>query len=165
MPGKPTSEDLLNDDDVRRWFENLARGSTLTARERLRVLARLCRLMETTPTKIVEDVRDHRKSFEDSLMDFLGGQINAGRKPGYLGNYLKAVRSWLDHHGLAIQRRIKLGNMRATPTLTDSQLQLTSPSASEMPSISLLASQSVAGTSERCQGQSDAPATLGIQEL
>ncbi len=122
MTGKPTSEDLLKDDDVRRWSENLARGSALTARERLRVLARFCRLMETTPTKILEDVRDRRKSFEDSLMDFLGGQIDAGRKPGYLGNYLKAVRSWLDHHGLAIQRRIKLGNMRATPTLTDEQV-------------------------------------------
>ena len=79
-------------------------------------------MMETTPSKMVEDVRDHRKSFEDSLMDFLGSQINAGRKPGYLGNYLKAVRSWLDHHGLAIQRRIKLGNMRATPTLTNEQI-------------------------------------------
>ncbi len=122
MTGKPTSEDLLKDDDVRRWSENLARGSALTARERLRVLARFCRLMETTPAKIVEDVRDRGKSFEDSLMDFLGGQIDAGRKPGYLGNYLKAVRSWLDHHGLVIQRRIKLGNMRATPTLTDEQV-------------------------------------------
>ncbi len=91
--------------------------------------------METTPTKIVEDVRDRRKSFEDSLMDFLGGQINAGRKPGYLGNYLKAVRSWLDHHGLAIQRRIKLGNMRATPTLTDEQV----PTAEQLKNLLLAA--------------------------
>ncbi len=135
MTGKPTSEDLLKDDDVRRWFENLGRGSTLTARERLRVLARFCRLMETTPTKMVEDVRDHRKSFEDSLMDFLGSQIDAGRKPGYLGNYLKAVRSWLDYHGLTIQRRIKLGNMRATPTLTDEQI----PSGEQLKDLLLAA--------------------------
>ncbi len=91
--------------------------------------------METTPTKIVEDVRDRRKSFEDSLMDFLGSQIDAGRAPSYLENYLKAVRSWLDHHGLRLQRRIKLGNVRATPTLTDEQV----PTAEQLKDLLLAA--------------------------
>jgi len=40
--------DLLEDDDVRRWFENLARVSELTAVDRARVLHRYLKAHRTT---------------------------------------------------------------------------------------------------------------------
>ncbi len=116
------SQDLLVDDDVRRWYENLARASEQTAIERLRVLARYCRMRKTTPREIVVVARRRGNSFEDDLQDFLQEQRDAGRVPSYLANYLKTLRSWLDHHGLSLGRRINVGKTRATPTIQDEQV-------------------------------------------
>jgi hypothetical protein len=117
------SQGLLEDEDVRRWHENLKGGSEQTARERLRVLARLCRLLETTPAEIVSMVSGpDLKTLEDRLHDFFQEQRKAGRTASYLENYLKVLRSWLDHHGLALRRKFKLGNMRVTSTLMDEQV-------------------------------------------
>ncbi|MFQ5848728.1 MAG: hypothetical protein ACE5IQ_13790, partial [Candidatus Methylomirabilales bacterium] len=117
-----TAGNLIEDEDIRRWYENLARNSTLTAQVRLRVLARFCRKVGITPQEIVTAVKQRRKSFEDSLMDFLQAERDRGRAPSYLRNYLKAVRSWLDHHGLEIRRGIKVGKSTTTPTLNNEQI-------------------------------------------
>ena len=117
------SRDLLEEPDVRRWFENLRRGSAQTARERLRVLARLGRHLKTTPAELVAMAENgNGANLEDRLMDFLEGQLQAGRAASYLENYLKALRSWLEHHGLRLRRRVKLGNTRATPTLEEERI-------------------------------------------
>ncbi|MEE8199252.1 MAG: hypothetical protein V3R48_06020, partial [Thermoplasmata archaeon] len=109
MPRGTNSVQLLKDEDVRRWYENLARGSDQTARERLRVLARLCRLIETTPQEMLKS-QSVGNGFEDALMDFVEIQRKEGRAPGYLKNYVKAARSWMEYNGLPMRRRIKVGN-------------------------------------------------------
>lgn len=117
------SKDLLQNEDVKRWYENLARNSERTAIERLRILARFCRLVKTTPAEIAADMDgDNGKDFEDRFMDFLGAQREAGRTASYLENYLKTIRSWLNHHGLSLKRTIKLGSLRQTPTLMEEQI-------------------------------------------
>ncbi len=131
------SRDLLEDPDVRRWFENLRRGSAQTARERLRVLARLGRHLQATPSELVELAENGNGTvLEDRLMDFLEGQLRAGRAASYLENYLKALRSWLEHHGLRLRRRVKLGNTRATPTLEEERI----PTREELRAILSVAS-------------------------
>lgn len=46
---------LLDEDpEVRRWFNNLASGSIITAHERLRRLGRLSDLFKTTPKGLIE---------------------------------------------------------------------------------------------------------------
>ena len=129
------STDLLQDEDVRRWYENLCGGSVQTARERLRVLARLCRHLETTPQKIVLQVEEDGKALEDRLHDFLRGEREAGRTASYLENYLKALRSWLDHYGLKLKRKFKLGNMRQTSTVMEEQV----PTAEQLRDLLLAA--------------------------
>ncbi len=116
-----TAEELLEDEDVRRWYESLRRDSSMTATERLRVLARLCRMMKTSPQGIVEAVREGN-GFTDAFEDFLEAQRRKGRRPGYLANYLKTVRSWLDRFGLDLGRKVKVGNTKATPTLEDEEV-------------------------------------------
>ncbi len=115
------STDLLEDEDVRRWYENMRRDSSLTATEKLRVLARLCRMMKTTPHGIVDTVREGN-GFTDAFEDFLEAQRKAGRRPGYLANYLKAVKSWLDRFGLNLGRKVRVGDTTATPTLEDEKV-------------------------------------------
>lgn len=123
-----TSKDLLSDDDIRRWYENLARGSELTADKNLRLLARFCRLNETSPGRIIEEYRADKKGFVDRLMDFIETQRNGvgnggkQRAASYLREYLVVLSSWLRHHGEDPPRGIKVGDTRATPTLREERI-------------------------------------------
>ncbi len=122
------SRDLLTDDDIRRWFENLARGSELTADKNLRILARYCRLEDTTPPGIINAYEEDKKAFIDRLMDFIEEQSNGvgnGGKPraaSYLKEYLTVLSSWIRHHHLDPPRGIKVGDTGATPTLQDERI-------------------------------------------
>ncbi len=53
MTMQPKYQELLLDDDVRRWFENLRAKSVLTATVGLRNLGHYCELTDTTPKEIL----------------------------------------------------------------------------------------------------------------
>ncbi len=111
---------MLKDIEVRRWHDQLALGSPMTASERLRVLGRYCRLQGTTPQAIVALGRDPnggRRAVEDQLMDFVARLRRQGKSPGYIENYVKAVKGWLIFNEVALVRKIRVGDTRATPTL------------------------------------------------
>lgn len=108
--------------NFRRWYENLAMGSEVTARENARVLYRFLRKHEMTPQSLVELARKDRRGVEDLLSDFINRLHREGHSPTYLGNYLKVVRSWLNYNEIRLVRRIKIGNRRATPTLDDERV-------------------------------------------
>jgi len=110
-------EGLLSGDDFKRWYENLARGSEGTARERARLLYRFLRLQGLSCGGLVELAKKDRKKVEDMLCDFVAELQSDGKSPGYIENYLKAVRSWLDYNEVRLVRRIKIGNRNATPTI------------------------------------------------
>jgi hypothetical protein len=96
---------LLEDEDVRRWHENLARGSAATAVERARVLYRFLRVQGLTPASLVELAKQDRHTVEDLLSDFVGGLLRQGISPGYVENYLKAERSWLEYNEIRLVRK------------------------------------------------------------
>ena len=111
------SRDLLEDDDVRRWFENLRRGSWATADKNLRILARYCRWTETTPSRIIETYQEDRQAVRDGFLDFIEKERKKGRAASYLREYGNVLSSWVRHHGLRWPRGIRYGNTNATPTL------------------------------------------------
>jgi hypothetical protein len=113
---------LLEDDDVRRWHENLARGSQATAVERARVLYRFLQAHDMTPRALVDLARRDRRRVEDVLSDFVGALLKEGKSPGYVENYLKAVRSWLEYNEIKLVRKIKIGNRADTPTIEDERV-------------------------------------------
>ena len=114
---------LDSNPNFRRWYQNLARGSEGTARERARILYRFLLKQEiSSPTQIVELARKDRHRVEDMLMDFIGDLHKKGYSPGYMENYLKAVRSWLEFNEIKLVRRIKIGNRNATPTISDERV-------------------------------------------
>lgn len=108
--------------NFRRWYENLARGSEGTARERARVLYRFLRKHDMTPRSLVQLAREDRRRVEDVLMDFIARLHKKGYSPGYMENYLKAVRSWLEFNEIKLIRRIQIGNRNATPTIEDERV-------------------------------------------
>lgn len=119
---------IENDKELKRWYDNLSRGSPGTARERIRVLYRYCTHFNLTPQELVKMATDNRKNVEDQISDFVT-QLEKKRKkdgtrysPGYIENFLKAVKSWLNYNGIRLVRRIKISNSRATPTIIDEQI-------------------------------------------
>jgi hypothetical protein len=54
MPREAKYGDLLADEDLRRWHDNLAAGSLITVEVYLRTLGLYCELEKTSPKKIVE---------------------------------------------------------------------------------------------------------------
>ena len=114
---------LLDEDpDFRRWFDNLARGSEVTAFENARILYRFLRQHEMSPQDLVKLARQDRRRIEDILLDFVARLHREGKAPNYISNYLKAVRSWLNFNEITLVRKIKIGNTNATPTIEDERV-------------------------------------------
>ena len=111
---------LLEDDEVRRWYEQLGLGSNATAEERIRVLGRFCETIRMSPKELADlgrDANGGRRKIEDTLMDFVGKMSRKGKSPGYTANMVKVVKSWLLFNEVALVRRIRVGDATATPTL------------------------------------------------
>jgi hypothetical protein len=106
---------LLEDKDVRRWYENLVRGSPACAEIYLRNLGNFCQLMGVTPGQLA---RKPVTEIEDLLMDFV---TSAQKKHAgsYVHNTTKVVKSWLAHNGIQLKRKIKITGAHETPTLKD----------------------------------------------
>ncbi len=95
--GRPAKwRTLLEDDEVRRWYDQLSLGSVTTAEERIRVLGRYCESIRMTPRQLAElgrDANGGRRKIEDGLMDFVARMHRKGKSPGYISNILKVVKS------------------------------------------------------------------------
>ena len=99
---------LLKDIDVKRWYDNLARGSIITAEERLRRLGRFGQTTGLDPKGIVEKKRASHDGFDDFILDYVAKSLDKGEKPAQVRNNLITIRSWLGHFGLRIDKKIKL---------------------------------------------------------
>ena len=108
---------LVEYPDLKRFYDNLARSSEITADERMRILYRFLVRFDFTPTTIIETAQKDKKKIEDILYDFTTQLKNEGKAPGYIRNYLKAVRSWLGHNGIELKQRINVGNQNEHPTI------------------------------------------------
>jgi hypothetical protein len=86
---------LFEDPDVRRWYENTARGSRITADVCLRRLGSFCESNKLTPSKFASL---QEPELQNIMMDY----VSAAEKKDYAGNYIsstiKAIKSWLAHN-------------------------------------------------------------------
>lgn len=121
---------LLAIPDVKRWHDNLARGSKLTAEMRLRRLSRFCEVHKTTPMELVELAKDLR-AITDLIQDHITWMEEQHKAPGYIESVVTAIKSWLSHFDIEIRRRIKINGADSTPTLEDEKV----PEAKEMTEI------------------------------
>jgi len=108
--------------DFKRWYDNLARGSKITANENARVLYRFMKMHNMTPKSIIEQTKQDTRKFEDFLFDFVTRLESEGKAPSYIQIYLKVVRSWLQFNSIKLLRRIKVGDTSRTPTIEDERV-------------------------------------------
>jgi len=67
-------------------------------------------------------VSNDRRSFENTLLDFVTQQEQEGKAPTYIENYLKTVNSWLRYNDHKPITKIKLGNRNRRPTIEDERI-------------------------------------------
>ena len=110
---------LLDDPDVKRWHENVARGSRVTADVYLRRLGSFCKERGLAP-------RDFISMSEKNLRDLLMDLVSRAEKEGYAGSYIestvKALKSWFAHNDKELRGKIKIKGARDTPTLADERV-------------------------------------------
>lgn len=118
-------------EEVRLWFQNMARRSEGTAEERIRILYRYCQTVKQTPREIAERCAKDLRKVENQMMDFIAQQEKAGRAPSYIQNYVTAWKSWLRHNNVRTTRQFNIRDANATPTLEDERV----PTKDELRSI------------------------------
>ncbi len=112
MPRKKKFARLLEDADIKRWYDNTARGSRVTADVYLRRLGNFCSHHKITPKKLVEMDQKERYNL---LLDF----VSMMEKKGYAGSYIqstfKVVKSWLAHNRIELKGKIEIRGTEDTP--------------------------------------------------
>jgi hypothetical protein len=128
---------LLKDKNVQRWFENVARGSKITADVYLRRLGWFCQTYNTTPSKLL---KMNDKPRYNLVFDMVTSLENKGHAGSYIHSIVKAVRSWLSFNDpiLAVKLKIKIKDSRDSPTLKDER----TPTAEELRKVFLASSRS-----------------------
>lgn len=97
-------------------YDNVARGSLVTADVYLRRLGHLCRDLKITPQNLTGMNEDR---LYDLLLDIVSRMEKEDRSGSYIHSQLKAVKSWLLHSLIEIRRKIKIRGVEDTPTLKD----------------------------------------------
>ena len=124
---------LLEDKDVKRWHDNIARGSPAAAEIYLRNLGNFCQTNELTPRKLASK---RPSAIENLLMDHVSA-AQSRHAGSYIHNTIKVIKSWLAHNGIELKRKIKIAGAHETPTLKDERV----PTKDELRRIFLSASK------------------------
>ena len=112
---------LLNEDQqVRRWYDNVCRGSKVTADVYIRRLGAICSKRNTSPAEMIKkNKEDEGEWLYNFLMDLVTDMEREGNAGSYISCNLKAVKSWLSHNGIEFKRKIKIRGVEDTPTLRE----------------------------------------------
>jgi len=110
---------ILADPNVRRWYDNLARGAQASADINARRLAAFCESAKLTPPVIAR--ASERRAY-DALLDFVAREEKRGVAGSYVVRTVKAVKSWLAFNGVTVTRKIRVRGAQDTPTLKDERV-------------------------------------------
>ena len=111
--------ELLDDDDVRHWYNNMGQGSKITADHYLRRLGRVCTIFNTNPNAIA------RMSSRDAytfLLDVVTELQNRGQVGANINNSVKAVKNWLGFNEVQVTGRIKIRGVDERTRLADERV-------------------------------------------
>ena len=131
MTMQPKYQDLLLDEDVRRWFENLRAKSVLTATVSLRNLGHYCELTQTNPKEILKKAQAYEKDFRYEFTDFVRKMEKEGKAGSYIARFKKVILSWLKFNGISLQLTVNISGENETPTIVNERV----PSKEELARI------------------------------
>ena len=117
--GKSKYRHLLDDPQIKRWYDNVSRGSKVTADVYIRRLGSICAIRKTSPNELIKQGKNDQESLYNFLMDLVTDMEKERKAGSYISSNLKAVKSWLSHNGIEFKRRIKIKGVEDTPTLRE----------------------------------------------
>jgi len=120
MTMKPKYLDLLKNEKVRRWYENLNAKSYLTATTLLRTLGLYCKLENTTPDKILIDMNE--LDFRNKFADFVRRMEGEGKAGSYIVRFKKALKSFGRFNGKNLELNVNIANERLSPTIENEKV-------------------------------------------
>ena len=112
--------DLLKNEGVRRWYENLNAKSYLTATTWLRTLGLYCELEKTSPDKILESM--NKPDFRDKFADFVRKMEREGKAGSYIIRYKKVLRSFGRFNNKNVELNINIANDHLSPTIENERV-------------------------------------------
>ncbi|WP_157926501.1 hypothetical protein [Candidatus Nitrosotalea okcheonensis] len=115
-------DNLLSNKDIRRWYDNLARSSIVTADVRLRKLSLFCENNKTTPFEIVKLGQRDSRAVADLIEDSITTMEKQHKAPQYIKAIVTSVKSWLHHFDIEVKRKIKIANADSTPSLANERV-------------------------------------------
>ena len=154
---KPKYRDLFEDPNIKKWYDNVSRGSRITADVYLRRLGSICRSggMRSPEELLTRATGDGGTLWAYNLIMDLVTKLEAEGKAGsYTHSNAKALRSWFAHNGINVEGRIKIRGAQDTPSLKDKH----APTSSE---LSMFFSNAPPQT--RCAGALVAQAGLRLE--
>jgi len=117
MPSKYVN--LLDDIRVKRWYDNVARGSKVTADVYLRRLGSFCGSYNLTPNDLMSLGEEE---IEGKILDHISSMESKKYAGGYINHSIKAVKSWLSFNKREIKIRTKIKNVEDTPSLKNEKV-------------------------------------------
>ena len=108
--------EFLSLPSLRAWYENVARGSRITADVYSRSLRLFCHLTEKDPSSLLRLAEPQLHSI---LLEFVTAEEKRKQAGSSTATHLKAVRSWLAFNGVRITRPVKVRRVQETPTLAE----------------------------------------------
>lgn len=121
--------ELLENEDVKRWYDNLAARSIITATVYLRTLGLYCKLNEATPKDILTKARG--KKFRNDFTDFVRELERQGKAGSYIARFKKVLHSWLSYNGINVRLKVNIAGEHETPTIAEERV----PSKQELEKI------------------------------
>jgi hypothetical protein len=107
------------DKDVKRWHDNLARGSKVNADICFRRLGHFCKKHGLTP-------REFMQKDDEELSNILLDYVTGAEENGYAGSYIKstltALKSWLAHNRREVKVKIKIKGVDDAPSLKNERV-------------------------------------------
>jgi hypothetical protein len=105
--GKLTSkyDYLLQDPDFTRWYDDIKRGSIVTAHHWLRRIGYVHVKSGKTPKDMAKSDQKQATAF---LLDVVSAFEREGKNGGYIANFVKPIKNWLEFNGITIQQKIKI---------------------------------------------------------
>ncbi len=107
---------LLEDADVKRWYDNVARGSVVTASIWLRRLGMVHKKFGKTPKDMAK--MDSREA-TNFLVDIVGTMEREKKAGSYISGVLKPLKSWLSWNEIDVQKKIKVKGTDTAATLSE----------------------------------------------
>lgn len=127
--------------NLTRWYQNLKRGSQLTADVYYYALTKFCGDNNITPEDLLS-LEDN--DLRNLILDYVTYLESKGRSNSHVATFLKAIKNWLKFNGRKIELHVKLPRERKLrkekiPTREDLFKILSSANVKERAIISLLA--------------------------